>query len=87
MAGIWIFGCAVLIAWGVLSLRAKMVTPRTLALGFLVAIMIFLVELLVNYWANTPILGILVTIMVAVVGAEVALIKSSWLDFRIMLRR
>jgi hypothetical protein len=87
VAGIWIFGCAVLIAWGVLSLRAKMVTPRTLALGFLVAIMIFLVELLVNYWANTPILGILVTIMVAVVGAEVALIKSSWLDFRIMLRR
>jgi len=84
--GIWILGCAALIAWITLSLRAKVITFRSLLLGLLPVIMVFLAALFLRHWNNIAILGILGTVLVAIVGVAITLIKSSWLDFRIMLR-
>jgi hypothetical protein len=84
--GIWIFDCTALMAWIILSLRAKVITFRALLLVFLPVLMVFLVALLIRHSSNVTVLGILGTVLVAIVGVAITLIKSSWLDFRIMLR-
>jgi hypothetical protein len=83
---IWILGCAALFAWIILSFRAKVITLRVLCLGLLLVLMVFLPALFIRNWNNLAILSILGTVLVAIVGAVITLIKSSWLDFRIMLR-
>lgn len=86
-AAIWTLGSIYLCFWIWLSVRTLNVTPRTIACMFLPALIVFLIPLLRIHRSDTALLAILVTALLAIVGGGVSLLKRSWLDIRIMLRR
>ena len=84
--GLWILGCVGLAAWAILSLRAKISTVRALLLGFLAMMLIFISAAIFKHYADGLLLGILIGAIIATLFAEIALLKTSWLDFKIMMK-
>jgi len=84
--GLWILGCLALLVWVIFALRAKITTVRALLIGFLAIMLIFISAAIFKHFSNGLILGILIGAIVATVFAEIALLKTSWLDFKIMLK-
>jgi len=85
-AAIWMIASTYLCVWLCLSVRNRNTTPRTLACTFLIAPIIFMVPLFGIHWGNIGASAILVMILMSILSLEVYLIKTSWLDVRIMWR-
>jgi len=88
MGGVaWIIGSAYLCLWIWLSIRRTRTTPRSIAGTFLGGPIILMLPLFRIYAGNVGALGIIVTVFVSILGLGGYLVKSSWLDVRIMIGR
>jgi len=85
-AAVWIIGSLYLCSWIVFSVSRKAITPRCIICTFLVGPLILMIPLLLIHSDKPQVLGILIMIFLSIVGYLVYLLKTSWLDIRLMLR-
>lgn len=82
----WMIGILYLCWWIWFSVSRTTITPRCMVCTFLVSPLVLMVPLFFIHSGNMRTLPILVGVFVAVLGYLVYLLKTSWLDIRIMLR-
>ena len=82
----WIVGNLYLLLWVIFSVIYKLITPRIIAGTYLLGATVFTIPLFWVYSKNTGELIATVMFLLAIVTLETYLIKTSWLDIRILFR-